>query len=145
MTPVGEPDALARDRAALEGLIGWCRAVAAVVDDAAARIAGLAGRIAHDWPDERGREAAERAALMHRQLARDATAVTELGRSIVAMMAALATATNEEPATAPAGSRYGGRRPGDRNEGPLLGGTEGARADDARGPQIPQLPDPPPG
>ena len=104
----------------------WCADVAAVLRAASDQTARLAVQIAEDWLDDRGREWAERAALLHRELDRIAGDAAHLGTRLA----------HPEPAppvltTVVAGT---GRR------GPRLGGTAGERADDAYGMRIAELP-----
>lgn len=101
----------------------WCADVAAVLLAASDQTARLAVRIAEDWLDDRGREWAERAALLHRELDRMATEAAHLGAQPDPALPVLPTLV--------VGT---GRR------GPRLGGTAGERADDAYGMSIAELP-----
>jgi hypothetical protein len=106
----------------------WCADVAAVLLAASDQTARLALRIAEDWLDDRGREWAERAGLLHRELDRMATDAAHLG--------AQPDPAQPDPAqpvlpTVVAGT---GRR------GPRLGGTAGERVDDTYGMRIAELP-----
>ena len=101
----------------------WCADVAAVLLEASDRTARLALRIAEDWLDDRGREWAERAALLHRELDR---------------MAADAARRGTEPDPTP--ELLSPLVTGPARRGPRLGGTSGVRADDASGMRIAELP-----
>ena len=132
MTP--EPEAV---RAAAS----WFAAVSSSLDAVLGEVAAVAGRIAAAWPDARGAEWAERAALVHRELGREADASAEAGRSATRLADDLSVESG--PGTAPGvptirPSALHGGRPG----GARLGGTEADRADDERGVRIPQLPEP---
>lgn len=125
------------DRAAIESAGRWCAGMAAALAAASARAATLAVRIAHDWPDDLGREQAERAAALHRELERDADAAEQLGRTL-ARHATEATGL-------PSSSLLPGWTPGGaRDRGARLGGTEAERVAEGRGMRIAQLPDPGP-
>lgn len=100
----------------------WCVGLVAALSDAAARVGELAGRIADDWPDEHGREWADRAAALHRDLDDNAHAAEQLGAG---------WGTGVDPGPAP--PRVGMR----------LGGTRAARTDDDHGMRIAELPDAP--
>ncbi len=106
---------------------GWCGEVAAVLAAASERTARLAVQIAEDWLDDRGREWAERAALLHRELERSAAAAAALGTRF----------TGPDPSSSvlwPIGPVIA------RHRGPRLGGTSGARTGDDTGMQIAELP-----
>lgn len=113
----------------LGGAVRWCAVLAVTLAEASARAATLADRIVHDWLDDHGREWAERTAMLHRELGRDALAAAELG-NLVACRAAETSGTDLYPAVLAPGRR-----------GPRLGGTEASRADDERGMRLAQLPD----
>lgn len=105
----------------------WCVEVAAVLLAASDRTARLAVQVAGDWLDDRGREWAERVALLHRELDRSAAEAADLG-------ARLAHA-DPGPAGLPAIAAGMSRR-----RGPRLGDTAGVRTDDEIGMQIAELP-----
>lgn len=126
------PDPSARQVAA-ESAAHWCLGLAVALAEAAVRVGRLAGRIAQDWPDDRGREHAERTALLHRELGRDALDAAELG-------GVLSRPGATDPATDP-GSVAAAVLRGRAGRGARLGGTEASRADDERGMRIAQLPD----
>lgn len=110
--------------AAPDAAAGWCAEVAAALLAASERVARLSVQVGEDWLDDRGREWAERAALLHRELDRAAARAAELG------------ARQDDPVPAipmpivPLGPR----------RGPRLGGTGGVRADDGTGMRIAELP-----
>jgi hypothetical protein len=104
----------------------WCADVAAVLRAASDQTARLAVRVAEDWLDERGREWAERVALIHRELDRMATEAADLRARIA------------DPDTAPPLPATIGAGTGRR--GPRLGGTAGERVDDTYGMRIAELP-----
>jgi hypothetical protein len=103
--------------------IRWCTRLAAALDDAARRVARIAGQLADDWPDAAGREWAERAARLGRDLHRDAVAADELRSDLV-------RAAEPAPAEVP-------RLPA----GVRLGGTSGVRVGEERGMRIAELGD----
>lgn len=110
----------------------WCARLAGTLADAAAKIGALAGAVAADWPDDLGREWVERAALVHRELDRDALAAAQVGARLATEreLTASDTLTGMAAALATAGRRSA-----------QLGGTEAHRADQERGMRIAQLPD----
>jgi hypothetical protein len=111
----------------------WCTRLAEVLADVARRAVDLAEQVARDWPDPRGREWAERTAMLGSLLGREASTAAELGESY-ARQAADAQ-TPPFPVTGGAGRRTGMR----------LGGTDAQRTDDERGMRIAELGPPPPG
>jgi hypothetical protein len=111
----------------------WCAQLAEVLGDIGRRTVALGELVAHDWPDARGREWAERASLLGVLLGREATAAAEQGDAY-ARQAADGPAL---PFPVPGGA---GRRTGMR-----LGGTDAQRVDDERGMRIAELDPPPPG
>lgn len=128
MTP---PDA-GTDRDLLTATIRWCAELAAAVAELAPRVARLTDEVARDWPDDHGREWSERAALVHRELCRDAVTAAELGAAIARLAAGPLVL---DPLSGPAAGTV--RHPGVR-----LGGIDATRAGDDRGMTIAQLPDP---
>jgi hypothetical protein len=111
----------------------WCMQLVEALVDVGRRVGRLSEQIAADWPDEHGREWAERSDLLRRELDRAALAAAELGRL-------LARETTED------GSGAIGPPTARSRTGMRLGETAGARADDERGIRIAELPDqPPPG
>lgn len=109
--------------------VQWCRGLAGLLVDAAVQVHRLAGRIAEDWPDDHGREWAQRAELLHRELGRDADIAAGLGSILDRQDAEGAVLPPPLP---------GGRAPSGR--GVRLGGTEASRIDDERGMRIAALP-----
>ncbi|WP_219418444.1 hypothetical protein [Pseudonocardia nigra] len=120
MTPSDRPD----DGAAAGR---WCLLLAEEMAEVGRRATTLATEIADDWRDDRGREWAERVALLGRELGRSAVAAAELG-------AAWTRRQPDAPQITP--SSVVPRR----GYGVRLGGTESARADDERGIRIAELP-----
>jgi hypothetical protein len=102
--------------------VRWCERLAVVLADVGAELRQLVERIADDWPDERGREWAQRCANLRETLAREENAAAELGKGYARELRNLAPA--------PGGVR--------------LGGIEAHRVDDERGMRIAQLTDEPP-
>lgn len=126
--PVPDPEAL-RTSARRYGLL------ATALAEAGARVARLSRQIAEDWPDAHGREWADRADRLCRELGRDALASAELGEAL----AREAAATERAASTAVAqGCPAGGPAPSGR--GMRLGGTDSRREDDGRGMRIAELP-----
>lgn len=109
----------------------WCARLAEVLGIVGRRAAELGEQVAHDWPDARGREWAERTSLLGALLGREATAAAELGE---------AYARQAADAPAPLVPGGAGRRTGMR-----LGGTDAQRVDEERGMRIAELDPPPPG
>jgi hypothetical protein len=101
----------------------WCADVAAVLFAASDRTARLAVGIAEDWLDDRGREWAERVALLRRELDRSAEDAAEQGRRLAD--------SGTAPLIAPTGPARGG---------PRLGGVGGIRTEDDTGMRIAELP-----
>jgi hypothetical protein len=122
--PPADPDTLRR--AAL-----WCTRLADGLADLARRVGMLSEQIAQDWPDDRGRELAERSALLHRALGREAVAAAELGEAYARELL--------DPGLPPAVAAAAGPA---RRQGMRLGGTDAARTDDGRGMRIAALPEP---
>ena len=112
-------------------LLPWCRAAGTVLAHAAARALLLASAVAADWLDDHGREWAERAASLHRELARTARDVDDLTRELSLRDHAPDVAATLRGVAAQA-----------RRTGPCLGGTDGARTDDGHGVRIAELPEP---
>lgn len=114
--------------------VRWCRDVAAVLGAVAAQAGRLAAGIAADWLDDNGREWAERATLLHRELVRDASAAADLST-------APARSDDAESGVSPLGAGVG------RDRRARLGGTDAVRAQDGIGMQVAELPEPggPPG
>ena len=96
----------------------WCVEATELLRDTAVRAARLASAVTIDWLDPDGRAWAERIDALRRSLDETAHEADDLARRL-------------PPAASAAGY------------GPRLGDTSGARADDAHGIQIAQLPDPP--
>ncbi len=111
-----------------ESSADWCAEVVAVLVEASDRTARLAVAIAEDWLDDRGREWAERAALLHRELDRLAADAARRG----------AERADPDPFPLPVLAAPGRRGP--RLGGPRLGGTAGTRVDDEDGMRIAELP-----
>ncbi|MEJ3653959.1 hypothetical protein WEH80_24785 [Actinomycetes bacterium KLBMP 9759] len=106
----------------------WCAALADLLTDVSAQVGVLAARLAEDWPDERGRAQAERTAVLHRELGRDARAAEELAATLTAQEAAACGIPL-------VGQALRHRR------GMQLGGTGAVRVDPALGARIAELPD----
>ena len=105
-----------QDGPVLELTVEWLDAVAAELRDVVAELTRLAVEVVADWQDERGREWAERADGVARDLARQADAGTEL-------------------------ARCAGRA--SQDTGPRLGATDGTRVAEGYGARIATLSDPP--
>ena len=105
-------------RSELQRARDWSAALAAALDEAAREVGGLARRLAAGWPDDHGREWAERLSTLRSTLEHDADAAVRLGTQV------------ERAADEPAGPPP---------SGPRLGGTGARRADDERGVRIPRL------
>lgn len=119
---------------------GWCANLAIALAEMSVQVGELADRILRDWPDDRGRERAERTAALHRELGRDALAAAQLGKALARDAAEDVDAGGEAaPPALPALSLGPAWRPGTR-----LAGTEADRVDPERGVRIAQLPDPGP-
>lgn len=118
--------------------VRWCEAVAAALATSAARTGGLAAGIAADWLDDVGQEWAQRTALLHRELVRDALAAADL----CSAFAHRAGADNAPPPTPPvAGPGVAGPGVGPlRDRRARLGGTEAGRAQNDLGMQVAELP-----
>lgn len=114
----------------------WCTRLALTLTDAAARIGALAGAIVHDWTDLRGQEWAERAALVHRELDRDAVAAAQVSAALAREQAPPSPDASAVISAAAAAALAATQRRTAR-----LGGTEAHRADQERGMRIAQLPD----
>jgi hypothetical protein len=112
----------------------WSVALAAALDEITGQVGYVARRLSHCWPDEHGRQWAERLLLLRRALERDAEAAAELGRSVDRVTDAVAAAPDD------AGDRYPSAHTG--ATGPRLGDTAARRAEDERGVRIPRLGDP---
>ncbi|HLU54574.1 MAG TPA: hypothetical protein VKZ81_03860 [Pseudonocardia sp.] len=100
----------------------WSARLAEVLLDVGRRAAELGDSLARDWPDDRGREWADRAARLGSRLGREADAAAELGGAYA----------REAAAGSPAGGRTGIR----------LGGTQAQRVGEERGMRIAEI-DPP--
>jgi hypothetical protein len=124
--PSPPPDPESARRAAL-----WCARLADGLADIGRRVGRLSQHIAGDWPDDRGRELAERSQLLHRELARHAVAAAELGEAYAHRPV--------DPSPLPA---ITGLPAGRGHQGMRLGGTQASRADDERGMRIAELPAP---
>ena len=61
-----------------DDIVRWCVGLVDALSEAAARVGELAGWIADDWPDQHGREWAERATMLHRDLDDHARAAEQL-------------------------------------------------------------------
>jgi hypothetical protein len=117
----------------LSAAAGRCTALAEAVRDLAARVRDVARLIAESRLDDYGREWAERAALVHRALAREAAVADDLGGAIrrsVPEPGGLGPAPLPPPAAGPRGGR------------PRLGGTAAERVGSQLGPDLALLPDP---
>ncbi len=125
--PPPDPDALRTSAR-------WCSGLADALADARDRMGGFSALVARDWPDTHGREWAELAGRLRRELGRLAEAAVELGEVLTRRAAdADADGGAPGPAVGPA------HRPGAR-----LGGTDAARVGVERGVRIAALPDPTP-
>jgi hypothetical protein len=96
----------------------WCVELAGTLADVERRLGRLADRLPFDWPDERGRSWAERAAQLRRELVQVGQSASELGLQLA----------------------RGAAEPGSGRAGVRLGGTAGSRPDDERGVRIAELP-----
>jgi hypothetical protein len=114
----------------------WCAQFAEVLGDVGRRAAQLGDLIAHDWPDARGREWAERTSLLGSLLGREATAAAELGE---------AYARQAADAPVPSAPLFPGTGGAARRTGMRLGSTDAQRVDDERGMRIAELDPLPPG
>lgn len=129
------------------------RLVAQTLGDAAADTAVLVAGVTAAWQDDVGAGWAARLELLGRELAHQAGVAGELARVADLLAGALggaaaeATASPDRSGTSagtwpvprvPADGATGWALPGVR-----LGGTDGARASERRGPVVPTLPDPP--
>ena len=101
--------------------------LAAGVHDALPALAGVAADVGEAWPDALGREWTERAAMVHRALARDLDALLDGVRAAEGI---------GHPAL-PTG------RAVRRGAGPQLAATDADRTDDDRGMRLPTLDGPP--
>lgn len=110
----------------------WCAALGDTMTDVGRRLGQLAEQIATDWPDQRGREWAERVARLRLELGREAAVAAELGRQVSRYPADDGIGPATPP---PAGARATPRT------GVRLGGTSASRADDERGMRIAELAD----
>lgn len=113
-----------------QAMARWCAHLVAALLDVGRRVGRLSEQIATDWPDDHGREWAERSALLRKDLDHAAVAAAELGR-------VLGRGTGEDGTGAPAPVAAGASG----RAGMRLGGTAGARTDDERGMRIAELPD----
>jgi hypothetical protein len=111
------------EQAGVDGARRWCAALLADLDELLPELRRLAEDIGEHWRDDRGRECADRAAAVHRQLGHDAGACAGLGRAIACAAVELTPARLAAPS------------------GPLLGSTAAERAEERRGVRIPTLPD----
>ena len=105
-------------RTELQRARDWSGALATALDAAARELAHLARQLAAGWPDDHGREWAERLLTLRNTLEHDADAAVRLGLQI--------ERAADEPTDLPP-------------SGPRLGGTGARRADDERGVRIPRL------
>jgi hypothetical protein len=97
----------------------WAANLADTLDEIGRRLARLAESVTGDWPDQGGREWAERAARLRSELAEQAAVAGRLGDRTAP----------DDPGAA------GIERPGIR-----LGDTGGYRVDEERGVRIAELP-----
>jgi hypothetical protein len=105
-------------RSELQRARDWSAALATALDAAAREVGDLARRLAAGWPDDHGREWAERLLTLRITLERDADAAVRFGLQAE-------RAADEQAGVPPSG--------------PRLGGTGARRADDERGVRIPRL------
>ncbi|GAA1287201.1 hypothetical protein GCM10009609_61840 [Pseudonocardia aurantiaca] len=108
----------------------WWTRLAEALADSGRRLGQLGEQIGRDWPDDRGREWAERTANVRAELGREAVVAAELGAEYARRSA------DAELSAPPTWSSVG--RPGAR-----LAGTEAKRADEERGMRIAELSEPP--
>lgn len=132
------------------------RRVTSTLDDAVAGIAVLVAHVGVSWPDGAGAGWAARLELLGRELARQAGVAGELAQVADALAGPLggadleSGASTDRPGTpgGPAGSWPAPRVPtegatGWSLPGVRLGGTDGARVSERRGPVVPTLPEAP--
>ena len=112
----------------------WSAALAAALDRTVERLDTTARGVAEGWPDARGREWADRLALLRREVLRDADDAHALGRTVERLAGDLAVDLAADPAD-----------PAPGPVGPRLGGIAAGRVDERRGVTIPQLGDRPGG
>lgn len=117
-------------------LLRWCTAAAVDLVDAGVLAGRLAAAIAADWLDDNGREWAERAGRLGRELDAAAADAAHVARELAR--------PDREPDPALIAA-HGIALRGGSGRGPRLGGTDGDRAGDDRGVHLPQLPDDEPG
>jgi hypothetical protein len=125
------------DDAALQAA-RWCGRIAEVLGDVGRRVAQLGEQVARDWPDDHGREWAQRTAEIRGSLGREAVAAAELGEAYSRQAAA---SDGPDPAGAPLPTVPGGLA--SRRTGMRLGGTDAVRVEDERGMRIAELDTPP--
>ena len=116
------------DRPELHRARQWSAALDTTLTGTAEHVADVARRLAQCWPDDRGRECAERLTMLRRALERDADAAAELVRDIDRVADSAAASDLDGP-------------PHPGTFGPRLGSTTSRHADDDRGVRIPRLND----
>jgi hypothetical protein len=107
--------------------------------DALAATGRIGADVERDWLDERGREWAERAALVRRALMRELDATLAAARSVGDALRL--GDTGEDPRSI--GSAGLGRATVSRSGGPRLGDTDADRVEEERGMRIARLGDEP--
>lgn len=123
--PPPDPDALRTSAR-------WCSGLADALADARLRMGGFSELVDRDWPDTRGREWAELAGRLRRELGRQAEAAVELGEMLARRAAdAEDYGGSSAPVVGPA-----------QRSGARLGGTDASRVGADRGVRIAELPDP---
>jgi hypothetical protein len=108
-----------------------CAGLGDALADVGRRVRLLSEQIAHDWPDSRGHEWAQRSARLGHELGREAAAAAELGEAYARQAADPPGWGTLPPVVGPAA----------RHSVIRLGGTEAQRVDEERGMRIGQLPD----
>jgi hypothetical protein len=123
----------------------WCTRLGAALTEVGDGIGRLAGQVGQDWSDAEGALRADRLAMLHRSVLRNADEAAELGRRLeraapgMGPMGDLAALLGRLAAIG-ASARSGGAEPqrGDLLHGGVtLGGVDGARAVERPGMQLP--------
>lgn len=113
----------------------WCARLASTLGETAARFGAIVGWVGEDWSDARGREWAERATLLHRDLQLHAATATQLDERLVRAQ----LRPSDDPVAVVEAALGAAAALAARSRGVRLGGTEGARTDQDRGMRIAEL------